>query len=344
MITVKLLLYSRLQHNAMIVAGFHELEKQKVVKLQIVISENGSQIRNLPFYDIIEAVINEKLVIAFDMLDGYCFDVEKVDKYLKEVNYYFKRSFSTECNQCFSEDNRKKIFPLSFNWNVSYFMNPIEWDKSFHGVLKCFIRKLIFRNDLNYYEKQKKQTKNLVLFMCRLWDPAEHDASASPELSEERIIINKTRIEILRKLQSVYGSKFIGGVEDSKISRELCPDLILPSWITNRRKYINIMKHASVCIATTGLHQSIGWKFAEYVAAGKAIVTEPLCYEVIGDFKSGVNYLTFNNADECVNAEETILGDKNLLQQMQKSNREYYFNFARPERQIQYALSVANLL
>lgn len=39
---------------------------------------------------------------------------------------------------------------------------------------------------------------------------------------------------------------------------------------------MRLMKQSRICIATTGLHDSIGWKFAEYVVAGRTIVIEPL--------------------------------------------------------------------
>jgi hypothetical protein len=73
-----------------------------------------------------------------------------------------------------------------------------------------------------------------------------------------------------------------------------------PVSLTNKRHYLELVRSHAVCIATTGLHGSTGWKFSEYVAAARGIVTEPLRYEVPGDFKSEQNYLEFTNEDELI--------------------------------------------
>ena len=61
--------------------------------------------------------------------------------------------------------------------------------------------------------------------------------------------------------------------------------------------FLNIVKSSDICIATTGLHKSIGWKFGEYIAASRAIITEPLYYEIPGELKRGSNYLEFRNVE-----------------------------------------------
>lgn len=337
---VKLYLHSFLQHNALIVTGFHELEKQGKIELQIIGCNDGKgQGKELPFPSIIEAEINNQFVVAFDMIDGYEFDFEKVERYLDTVDFYFKRSFSQKKNEAFSEKNRTKIYPISLNWNISYFTNPLEWTGE-TSALKTFLKKIILRNDICYYERTSVEKEGTVLFMCRLWDPDGDDIKGSSLLQMERKTINEMRISIIRKLKERYGDSFFGGVENSPIAQRLCPDLILPKSYTNRRKYMRLMKQSSVCVATTGLHGSIGWKLAEYVVAGKAIVTEPLCYNIIGDFTSGKNYLEFTDADECVASVEKLLVDRKLRNLMSQNNREYYSNFARPDRQVAYALEL----
>lgn len=51
------------------------------------------------------------------------------------------------------------------------------------------------------------------------------------------------------------------------------------------------MRRSDICIGSTGLWDSIGWKTGEYVAAARAVVNERFVYEVPGGFREGVNYL-----------------------------------------------------
>lgn len=127
---------------------------------------------------------------------------------------------------------------------------------------------------------------------------------------------------------------------DSPVSRVLCPDLILPQQLTNRRQYIKLMKQSSICIATTGLHGSIGWKFAEYIVAGKAVVSEPLNYEVIGEFCEGRNYYSFHNSSECIQMVERLLSNSDSYNTMKRLNKHYYINYAHPMKQMEYVLSI----
>lgn len=337
MTSVKLYLYSNSPHCALLVTGFHELMKEGKINLQIDKCSICNPVRPIPFSSIVEAEINNRFIVAFDMLDGYNFDYEKVEKYLASVDFYFKRSFSPQKNMHFTEEARSKIHPISLNWNVSYPSNPTDW-----GDLKSIVRKVlnltVYRNDLPYYEHKTKVVDGSILFRCELWDPNAKEIEAFPALRQERVQINETRIAIIRALKKKYGNNFNGGVVNNAIARQLCPELILPKAATNRRAYINAMKHSSICIATTGLHESIGWKFAEYVAAGKPIVTEPLHYEIIGDFKKGKNYLEFTTPDECLAAVESLLADPDLRESIIHANLDYYFKYARPDRQVAYVL------
>ncbi len=85
-------------------------------------------------------------------------------------------------------------------------------------------------------------------------------------------------------------------------------------------------------MATTGLHNSIGWKFGEYVAASRAILSEPLIYGLPGNFEHGKNYLPFNNEDELLHKTYSLLKNKDELLDMMNSNFHYYNNFLRPDK------------
>ena len=93
--------------------------------------------------------------------------------------------------------------------------------------------------------------------------------------------------------------------------------------------------------ATTGLHGSVGWKFAEYVAFAKAIVSEPLNCEVPGDFKPGQNYLTFRSPTELVEQASTLFSDNALRHALMTNNARYYLGYVRPDALVLNSLLAA---
>ena len=94
---------------------------------------------------------------------------------------------------------------------------------------------------------------------------------------------------------------------------------------------MEFIKKAKVCVTTTELSRSIGWRFGEYVAAGKVIVTEPLSFEVPGNFRKNVHYLTFESSDDlCAGCHECLTNDS-LREHMKINNRLYYFQYLKPD-------------
>ena len=180
------------------------------------------------------------------------------------------------------------MYPLGMNYMVSCKGNPYS-KESLKNML------FILRGDkINaYFTCDKfacpvifKEGLTKIVFFTRLWENENN--------------INSTRIEIIRRLKKEFGDRFIGGLYDSELARSLAPDIILSKRQTERGRYLRLVQDSDICIGSTGLHDSIAWKTAEYVAMGKAIVCEELQYEVPGNFLSEKNYIPFSGIDECI--------------------------------------------
>jgi hypothetical protein len=96
-----------------------------------------------------------------------------------------------------------------------------------------------------------------------------------------------------------------------------------------------------ICIATTGLYNSIGWKFGEYVAFSKAIVSEKLLYEVPGNFGPGKNYAEFETAEQCVDQAVALVNEKTTREQMMENNYRYYNEYLAPDKLVWRTLEKA---
>ncbi len=336
--TIKLIIPSTVYHIAQIAAGFHILKKQGL-PVEIV-DKTGD--RKHPFHDLPVACAEYRgKKILYDLWDGYQNPVD-MKRCLEWCDIYFKRSFSEEKNAALFPEYRQKMFPLGFNYHVTYRTSPVNEPK-----LKSFLKPFLGKAPEPYFvpkvfegQPVRKENKDVrILFQAQLWDVRDPDLS--PEMAEECAYINRTRIEIMRTLRQTYGDSFFGGLKDTPLAREMAPELIVPEKYTERRKYLKLVHSCDICIGSMGLHESIGWKTAEYIAAAKAIVNERFHYSVTGDFTEGKHYLAFTTAQECIAAVRSLVEDPEKRYAMQKDNADYYRNYLKPEVLVKNSLETA---
>jgi hypothetical protein len=179
-----------------------------------------------------------------------------------------------------------------------------------------------------------------ILLMARLWDP-----DRNPEQRAERIAINHMRAECVRQLRTAFGPLFAGGLIPGVHARNEYRDcLIADDRLTEKRRYIALVHESSICVATAGLRGSIGWKFAEYVAASKAIVSESTTIRLPGPFGTPSNLLVFRTPQECVDAVRALVDDPERRLEMMRANAAYYHGFVRPDALVWNALTTALLV
>lgn len=318
--------HSSHDHNIQILNGFNQLNGKDGYSVSIQDIRKSDDGKEYPEVSIIDVYTDDGLMLVYDTMDGYQ-NPEAMRFYLEKCDYYFKRSFSREKNQMFGKDS-EKMYPLGFNYLVSYKECPIKQDFS-----KRIIKTLCGRKNFEYFTEDKFiskpefTTEPKIIFCTRLW-------KTKPEM-------NKMRTELIRTLRKKYPDRFFGGLADEENSRNIAPELIIPSKYTIREKYLKKMTESDICVASTGLHESIGWKTGEYVAAAKGIVSEKLCYEVPGDFEDGKNYLGFESVEECVKAIYELDKNPDMLFEMKKANAKYYEEYLQPEQLIRNTINIA---
>lgn len=331
-LNVRIYIPSKSDHLSLVVTGFLMLQEKKKVSITYIQKDQLEEVFELPNSHTLLAFIEDK-TIAFDMADGYNRHGFDYSSFLKKVDFYFKRSFSTVKNEERVKDTdlRAKMHPFGLYFYVTYRNNPLAhntnrswWDK--------YKQPMFSPRD---FECKNHAINNppIILFNARLWDPKVEKVFSKEELDH----INGMRIEIIRKLRSLYPT-FVGGIQDSEYAQELCPDLILNEKQANRRKWLELVKKADICIGSVGLHDSIGGKTAEYVAASKAIINERFRYEIPGDFEEGKNYLPFTTVDECLVHVKDLVDNPYKIEKMMRENQKYYERYGRPDRLIINAL------
>lgn len=342
-------------HLYQIIAGFTLLARRGVIELTIERQPRDARPEVRLPYNMLEVVLNDKLRLLYDVNDGYDNLTEDPERLygplLERCDICFKRSYSAARNA--ELKHGWKIRPLGLNYMVTVPGSAAHWPTPLDPPkekVKKLIRMLPVTSHYNgrYYveafeDEPRPDEPPQVLFMARMWDvQGDTGWKLTDAKREERHYINEQRAHTIRLCRETFGSRFFGGVSPSRFAIEHYADLVIADRSeVSRHAYLRRMKQSSICIATMGLHQSIGWKFAEYVAAGKAIVTEKLHYEVPGVFGEGRNYLSFRTPEECVERIARLIQDDKLRRSIMMNNQKYYRRHVRPDRLVLNSLLTA---
>ena len=296
----------------------------------------------------LDAIIDGKIKIHFDTHDGQ--DIATGE--LQDCDLYFKRSYLPSLIATLPPEQRHRIEPLGLNYRV--LPSGVDWFAARRGFalrdqpLQRALREAFdVRNSFGYKPRLREMesppepnAEPRVLFLAATYDPYD-DPGRTQDKIEDRTSINETRARCIRLLKEALGERFTGGFAGSAFARKRYPDLIASNSVTTQASYIATMRSHPICVATTGLHGSIGWKLAEYVAFSKAIITEKLLYSVPGDFGPNRNYLEFATPEGCADAAVRLVEDKDLRERLMVSNAAYYRAFVRPEALVANALARA---
>ena len=317
-------------------AGFAALEEEGTLRCTFERLRPGSPYV-LP-YNMFEVVTDEGLRFIYDMNDGYenlLRDAREMPSFynglLNRCNLLFKRSFDREKNAMLCAP--QKVRPTPPNFLVTLPGNPAHLPAPCdprREKLKKLVRMLpntayANRHVLqgNLFAPPVLSAQPKILFLARLWDPAgEFPGQLTDAMAEERRRINESRAACIRLLRREFGDRFCGGVMPSPFTAREYADVVAddPSR-TRKDAYLAFMKTFDIHVSTMGLHGSTGWKFAEYLAASKAVVCEPLRYESAGGLADGVHYLSFTDADSCVRNVQSLLDDDTRMRMMENNHR-----------------------
>ena len=295
MIQINVFFNSALAHFNQLFCGLELLKREKEISVKYQYAPN------LKMYGgIIKILIDDKTAYV-DVQDS-----NKFDKTLYEdADIYFKRMLLKTDAEKFP-----KLSPYGLNYSVmaeNHFLKYIflknkkfiKLSLKYHWLLSAILN----MNDSIancYYKKfeRKPQPKleNRIVFSTRLWDPDRNDETWK---KKERKILNDQRVSIIRKLKKNYSNLFSGGIFLDPHSKRICSDIIVSKSFSDKKKYLNLLKKATITVTNQGLEGSIGWKFAEYIANASAILTTPIDeYMLLGNLVEGTHYLSYTSEEE----------------------------------------------
>jgi len=325
-----------------VAAGFTLLERKGLLRLAYGgpadFQRGGLYEHNV----ILEARVGDT-VLAYDLAGGYedILRKEELDRQLERVTFYFKRSCQWEFHA--GMKNRRKMRPLGLNYHVTCPGNFMDACGAPVGGYTP-----------EDYMSHNSYPAYRGLFLTRLRDPADVRADAlqrlHPHLSgaEARALAgeaaaqiegaNALRIACIRACREALGERFFGGLEASPSARKAAPELMLPAEETSRAAFLRRLRGNYVCIATEGPRHCVGWKMAEYCAAGRAVVTDPLRCALPGGFSRGRNYILYATPEECASQLNALLNNVPGIHRMEAANFAYYNDYVRPDAMVLHTL------
>ncbi len=319
-------------HYSQILTGFSLLARQGRIRLSQHVDYTGVQAQV------------DGIKLYYDVLDGPEIDTDLLD----QCDYYFKRSYAPEFMSGYRHAQR--IVPLGLNYEV-YGDDP-GWAAALRALcqefgltarIRGFTRALrlcgAFRPTVSAMAQRRVRTKNTVIFLTQVWSAEGHDHPVGPNVHE----MNATRAACIRLLKKRFGERALVGFRRTPLAEQLFPDLITDV-DTDKAAYFSHLQDAAIGISTTGLFGSNPWKLGEYVAFGKAIISQPLYYQVPG-FNAGEHYLEFRSADECADLVQRLFDEPELRDRIAARNVDYYRQRLQPDqlvmRTLEYAIRYA---
>lgn len=348
-------------HSRQIFTGLCELARSGAIGLELAEDDwNPDHATE----NLVKVTLNGQTDLLFDTNDGFYWihdDLERNVEYfagviLPKFRYVFKRSCNPAILARFGALGAK-FRPLGLNYEMTsrynmmdriYFGRLDQWKKSIRrsGAL-CKIlgkgsdRSIHFEN-FEHPPLAPDGSPPQILLLTRLWGPLGEEVAAGPAVRErtqrELDAINRTRIECVEACRAAFAGHFIGGLAASPYASQVAPHLIAPDNMTSKLAFMQLIKASPICIATTGLILSTGWRFGEYVAASRAIVSEKVHDVLPGPFRTPDNYLEFSTVNELLAAVRGLIADRSALHRMMWNNYSYYRSYGRPDSLILNAL------
>ena len=210
--------------------------------------------------------------------------------------------------------------------------------------LKLYLRDYLYtilrRRKLSCYEVAISPKDNYIFHASTLW----YNEFAWTNT-------NRYRGEFLKACQKA-GMNIEGGLfylgEKPAIIKEM-PDYVrykteYKDFIYEKRlsidDYIRKTKESTLVFNTPSVCECHGWKLAEYLCMGKAIISSPLCRDLPSPLVHGVNIHFVNDENEIYDAVIRIKNDADYRHRLEQGARMYYEQWLAPERIINRILAI----
>jgi hypothetical protein len=240
---------------------------------------------------------------------------------LEWCDVYAKRNMNARHPGAFPH----KVIPFGLNWACHSRRSMLAAFTAIAGALPRAskarlheVYRYLVTPHWRFFEHGPEQpVENAILFQTRVWEPEEAPGDEA---------INEQRIGLLLALRREFGHRVLGGVVPGPLALKNYPELITDQ-PCRQPQFIRWAKKPLIGIYFRGLFGSIGFKMAEYLAASKCIVSEPIENELPSPLDALVVY---KSNEECLTACERLLSDRSLAHSRREQSWKYYEAYVSP--------------
>ncbi len=198
---------------------------------------------------------------------------------------------------------------------------------------RIYLKKYFFTSYYRQYKRLPyskyfqafKAKNNYIYFISSLW-------KNEPET-------NELRAKFIKACRETDEIKFEGGFaprsdKDGLDYSELIHKRIPPS------EYLKKIKDSFVVFNTPAVQQCHGWKLAEFLALGKAIITTSHMNELPQALEHGIHlHYVASSKEEIKDVILKIYNDVDYRKNLEENSKEYFTQYLTPEKTIQRLLS-----
>lgn len=231
-----------------------------------------------------------------------------------------------------------KILPIGPSFGLKIWNFPITIVKSFNNYFKFkehIVNKREFfanywrqynRLPLESYEQRKSTVSNYVFFTGSIW--------------KKELLTNNARAAFIDACKNNVDIVFEGGFAPRKDGE----NLEFNNFVTKKRYplkyYLDKSKLSTMVFNTPAVLNCHGWKLAEFLALGKAIITTSHYNELPAPIKNNIHALYVDSNTEIKDKINLILADEKLKTSLEKNSKKYFEDYLHPKVVIKRILSI----
>lgn len=201
----------------------------------------------------------------------------------------------------------------------------------FKLYLKDYLYTNIRRRALREFERECSIRKNYIFHASTLWYNQFAATDTNMYRGEFLKASKKAGMNIEGGLFYVKGDAVLAEMPDYPKYKEIYKDFIYEERLS-MDDYIRKTKESALVFNTPSVCECHGWKLAEYLCMGKAIISTPLAREMPGEgLIHGENVHFVNSPEDIYEAIVKINSDEAYRQKLENGARTYYEKWLAPE-------------
>ena len=252
--------------------------------------------------------------------------------------------------------HRDKIVPIGPSFGIRYkslissllggMVNYIRlsdrgWKPSFkeyiHGYLYPFVRRKTYK----WYTMNPDEKEGYIFAASTLWYDAKTDRTTNNYRAQYCRLCKKLMPFFEGGLFIIKGATTVNEFPKYAEYSKTYEDLIIDKRIS-MKDYLKKTSQSVFVFNTPSVQGCHGWKLAEYLAMGKAMISTTLENVMPGEFRDGGEYVRINTEEGMENAILYLRDNPDVRKKLKINAKKYFNNYLSPEAVIQRLVNRGN--